>query len=771
MSFSYLHFDNLVTRSTADTMLKNIFEAMDEAVCRLQYRDVLMPFTATIKRTRLYNSPQMSLLARISIFRYLMWDVILPALFVFTTDLFDPLTKSGILFVLLFLEWLNSHEISSCRYHYADWWYKIDTTRTLEVCHSCRVEMRDWYLSSLETKRKRIFYVALECVKIFIPPSSSNFAELGRVVVLSIMAHLLLCTHILIYCVTKTWKLLKMGLTDPKSALSELVSLRRIPPMVFVAAAEFFYLLLWELLAKMVLVSIATLGARLVVLLLSGVGSAFKTCFTKVTEAFAMALRALSTATMTILRTIGGKSMAAFVYKPASVLTGLRRWSRLLGNPDRLFQAGLRVSLQGRMFHVDGDFNGISVKANADTGSSFNVISEQLALSLGLQPEPGTGGWITLPSGRRVHSLGRASGSFKFTGEDKTYHLSCIILSNATHPLILGAKFLRHTETFTRNTHRLVRTFSSFNRLCLKLLVGDEQEFMSGFLNGRGCLAVADTGSDIMVVSSAYAKKMHLQVRRGRRYRHVVQFLDGSKAVTHGFVKGVDWKFRSKDTALRCDFHVIKNLPVDVILSNGLLDQMDVFKTYGDLFVKNQSTAEQAGIYGITLDEHSRGEVHSLENRSVTDETSSDETLTTETMERERARRDQIRDRIEQLSSPEARALELAREEQRKSRWDERWRQTLREGKNSRDGQFGSDGDHPSPIGRGPRIPDSVVGQTNGQQEPQRALDSSHNHKSGVTQRRSWLIGWIRSSRRKIWVMVSGSPNVESRRLNDMEMV
>lgn len=257
---------------------------------------------------------------------------------------------------------------------------------------------------------------------------------------------------------------------------------------------------------------------------------------------------------------------------------------------------------QARMFSIDGTINDVQIEANADTGSSVNVISMDLARSMGLTPEPGTQRHILLPAGQKVFSPGRIRGRFKFKNEEKIHELSCVVLENVFYPLVLGSKFLKLTKTFTKYMHRLKRAFSKSTRISLKMF-GEEQEFVSGYLNGSNCFAVPDSGSKIMAVSGAFARAHGLEVHRGPNHQHLMEFIDGSEALTDGVIKDLQWQFRLEDMPLRCDFHVIENLPVDAILSSALVDEHDVFSRYEDLLIDMDSLKGSSGIYNIRLSE------------------------------------------------------------------------------------------------------------------------------------------------------------------------
>ncbi|KAH7015011.1 hypothetical protein EDB80DRAFT_864435 [Ilyonectria destructans] len=291
-----------------------------------------------------------------------------------------------------------------------------------------------------------------------------------------------------------------------------------------------------------------------------------------------------------------------------------------------------KFSPQARTFSIDGTINDVQIEANVDTGSSVNVISMDLARSLGLTPEPGTQRDIHLPTGKKVFSPGNIRGLFKFNKEEKIYELSCVVLENFSYPLVFGSKFLKLTKTFTKYIHRLKRAFSNSTRIPLNMF-GEEQEFLSGYLNGSNCFAVPDLGSEITAVSGAFARAHGLKVHRGPNHQHLMEFIDGSKTLTDGVVKDLQWQFRLEDMPLLCDFHVIENLPVSAILSSALVDEHDVFSRYEDLLIDMDSLKGNSGIYNIRLSEIVQN-IESLEG-SFDRDMNADPPCTDEIIERE----------------------------------------------------------------------------------------------------------------------------------------
>ncbi|KAK7711993.1 hypothetical protein SLS64_005264 [Diaporthe eres] len=211
-----------------------------------------------------------------------------------------------------------------------------------------------------------------------------------------------------------------------------------------------------------------------------------------------------------------------------------------------------------RRLVAKGSINGKSLDALADSGASFNVISQELASTLGLTIDQTSAVSVCLPSGAMIRTLGKVSGGFNFSDEDTSYPL-----------------------------FRIKNVFSSILGLNFLAVLEAEQYLLDGYLNGQAADIVPDTGSDIMVMSLLFAKQLGLTVHNGPEHRIKVQFIDGSEAHTIGRVRGVKWRFQryldwGKHTLRRdgYEFHIIQNLPVDAIVSNDFIAKVGVFKNH-----------------------------------------------------------------------------------------------------------------------------------------------------------------------------------------------
>ncbi|KAJ9142790.1 hypothetical protein NKR23_g6944 [Pleurostoma richardsiae] len=255
---------------------------------------------------------------------------------------------------------------------------------------------------------------------------------------------------------------------------------------------------------------------------------------------------------------------------------------------------------EARDYVVKGHVNDTDVLGLADTGAQGCSISPSLARSFHLKPDPGTAHDIVLGSGKTVHSPGKVTVPWRFSGEAEIHSLRCSIVPGCIHGLILGGHFLAQTKTMTTFFKKRVKEFVRKlpRRLGLKLL-GEEKQRLWGFLDGELIAALPDSGSDVMLVSGAYARDHGLRVNRSRKNRIELEFVDGSTAFTSGLVRGLDWRFGDSAETVKCDFYVLDGLPIDVVLSNEFLFGLDAFTRFEGFIVPIASAEELAELYNI----------------------------------------------------------------------------------------------------------------------------------------------------------------------------
>ncbi|VUC31209.1 unnamed protein product [Clonostachys rosea] len=242
-------------------------------------------------------------------------------------------------------------------------------------------------------------------------------------------------------------------------------------------------------------------------------------------------------------------------------------------------------------YFVEGHVNGARVEALPDSGADVCFISPNLASSLGLYPATGTKKMINLATDRLVQSPGMVEVAWKFANSRKETILTCWIIPGCVHDLVLGSPFLRATETLTR--------LVDFPRRLRLRLLGEEKQRLWGFLNGRPTAALPDTGSDIMLISSEYARRHSLVVDRDFENWLEVEFADGTTDWTNGVVRNVEWNVGGK--TVQCDFHVLDGLSVDVVLNNDYLFDSNMFWDYAEWFSDTNAAEDVFHLRNIRL--------------------------------------------------------------------------------------------------------------------------------------------------------------------------
>ncbi len=237
----------------------------------------------------------------------------------------------------------------------------------------------------------------------------------------------------------------------------------------------------------------------------------------------------------------------------------------------------LKTSTTSKQYFVKGVVSGHSIEALPDSGANMSLISNTLASKLGLDPKPGTEKTIYLANKKAVRSPGMVTVPWKFDGESGMYPLDCWILPKSIHTIVLGKPFLNATQTLKALASRIkCKIVNGPRRLRLHLLGGEsENEKVWGYLNDRFTTAFPDTGSDVMLISRKYAEELELDMDTRVEDRVEVEFPDGSTAWTSGIIRDALWRIGSKTT--NCDFYVLDELCVDVVLSNEYLFNENVF--------------------------------------------------------------------------------------------------------------------------------------------------------------------------------------------------
>ncbi|KAI0543700.1 hypothetical protein F4679DRAFT_90375 [Xylaria curta] len=330
-----------------------------------------------------------------------------------------------------------------------------------------------------------------------------------------------------------------------------------------------------------------------------------------------------------------------------------------------------------KQYFANGDINGIPVQALPDSGADMCFISPNLASRLSLCPTTGEQKRIFLANKKSIQSPGMVKVPWRFNGEQKAHILDCWILPGCVHDLVLGNYFLRVTQTLTTFRHRIKSKLVELPRRLRLRLLGEENQRLWGTLDGHHTAALADTGSDVMLVSSTYAQKIGLTVDRDFENWLEIEFADGTTAWTSGVVRNVPWNVGGK--TVRCDFHVLDDLCVDVILSKNYLFELNVFSEHQGCFFDTDFEEELSQLCNIRLIGRYGDTLNVLEENYLEDLTSP-YAFSPDMIQRELARRDQIRDEILNLPESQREAATQA-EAERQRRW-----QNLRQAHRTRRG-------------------------------------------------------------------------------------
>jgi hypothetical protein len=211
-------------------------------------------------------------------------------------------------------------------------------------------------------------------------------------------------------------------------------------------------------------------------------------------------------------------------------------------------------------------------------------MSPACATKLGLDIDKSRSRLVRVGSGAQVETAGVVSTDFHFRDEpDTEYPLLFHVLPNIAQELVLGKTFLNLTSTFKSKANRLRRVKERFVETLKQyhlLYLGDSGPKFTGLLNGRPAKALADTGSNVLVMDETFAAGLGLQILRGPEHRNRLIFADGSTKMTTGMTYDVEWRFGVADKSYNLNFHILENSPAPIILSDSFLFDTDAYDEY-----------------------------------------------------------------------------------------------------------------------------------------------------------------------------------------------
>ncbi|RYC54569.1 hypothetical protein CHU98_g11642 [Xylaria longipes] len=245
--------------------------------------------------------------------------------------------------------------------------------------------------------------------------------------------------------------------------------------------------------------------------------------------------------------------------------------------------------------NIQGRFGSVDVMTCPDSGSDDNVLSWSFVQSLGLSlsNEQHEKKDFSLANGKIIRSLGRvelpcnfASGSQLPTSLVTAFH----VFQTLAVDVIMGMAFLEATRTFTEHRNRLVEIQIPQIQALRVQSVGIPRRHLLCRLDDHIVFANADSGSDIDLMSSSYAKS-RFSIRSNKE---TIMFADGSTETTSGIahltLSVEDADSIATESALPSktvskEFHVFDNLTHDVLIGHETIELLRVFTDHDSALV------------------------------------------------------------------------------------------------------------------------------------------------------------------------------------------
>ena len=236
---------------------------------------------------------------------------------------------------------------------------------------------------------------------------------------------------------------------------------------------------------------------------------------------------------------------------------------------------------------LDREGHVATVLACADTGADMNIISDELARTLGFSSHQTSqeDHRLMLANGKSAKSMGQVTTLCSFsTGAALIEPMVCVfhVLSKLTTPTIMGMQFLQDTNTMTEHRDRFRRIPRPNLRTVSVCAVGRPRMYMMCDVNHGLTMAIPDSGSEIDLVSPQFARARGFQIHPDYQ---PIELADGSIVISSGFIRtnlSIGTHFdsmhapRSK-VAIAIDFLVLEGLNHDVIVGEHHLEELRVF--------------------------------------------------------------------------------------------------------------------------------------------------------------------------------------------------
>jgi hypothetical protein len=259
-----------------------------------------------------------------------------------------------------------------------------------------------------------------------------------------------------------------------------------------------------------------------------------------------------------------------------------------------------------------------TVLACPDTGADVNIISDELARTAGyapygLLPEKTE---FALANGKIVEAIGQIESTCSFGVEmDSSVSFTCMfyVLLKAATPIIMGLSFLEKTKTMTEHRERLVRVpRPAFQPLSVYSL-DRPRKVLECEVDRIGTLAVADSGSDVDIMSLVYASERGFEIHQEETE---VEMADGSLAIASAFVRAnlsvlpdakLDLPVPSTDE-ITVKFYILEGFLHDVLVCEDTLVELQAYSVNQHALVTAPTSHGPLGLNTIRL----RGKIEKL---------------------------------------------------------------------------------------------------------------------------------------------------------------
>ncbi|KAK9419180.1 hypothetical protein SUNI508_01157 [Seiridium unicorne] len=312
----------------------------------------------------------------------------------------------------------------------------------------------------------------------------------------------------------------------------------------------------------------------------------------------------------------------------------IRPTSTLTAHSHKSLQQPLR---ENRRKVLRVAINGQEDVACPDSGSQKNIVVESWAKQNRLRIRRGREDQriFELGNGNKIRSVGRVRTRVRLLAGDPYPQKEWFyVFANCPVPLILGMPFLERNEILTKNRSLLEDCPLAYSQIDSVFWIGSVRNRLRCSLDSHKAIAVADTGSDINLMSLDYAKREGYQIDRRRECRRRLQFGDGSQADTVGQVYihnlTLDWRGsetrpvpmsppladmdvnapsfdqgtngESGSAQLSAVFFVLPGLTCDIIFGRDLLELTDAFNLCPDLKSSEEARRDVLAELNIIID-------------------------------------------------------------------------------------------------------------------------------------------------------------------------